>query len=106
MKIDKVGGSDSECIIPDPGNYEDEINHIAISHERTRRRNEAITDAEQSILRSEFGKLMRIARISRQWAIYDATAAAQTFSAGKRIYILEEKEDFSENEEKWDPPPR
>ena len=40
---------------------------------------------------------MRIARIARRGATYDASAAAQTFSVGKMVDILEGKEDFSEN---------
>ena len=46
---------------------------------------------------------MGSARIARPGAIYDASAAAQTFSVGKTIDILGEKEDFSENEENEDP---
>ena len=45
---------------------------------------------------------MWIARITRPGAIYEASAAAQTFSVGKALDISEEKEDFSENEEKED----
>ena len=49
---------------------------------------------------------MRIARIARPEAIYDDSASAQTFSVGEMVYLSEEKEDFSENEEKGDPPER
>ena len=46
---------------------------------------------------------MWVARTARPGAIYDASAAAQTFSVGEMVDILEEKEDSSENEEKEDP---
>ena len=39
-----------------PGNYEDEINHIGISRERTRAPNEQSVEDEQTISRSELGK--------------------------------------------------
>ena len=43
---------------------------------------------------------MRIARIARPVAIYDASAAARTFSTGELIEFSEEGNLFSENEEK------
>ena len=46
---------------------------------------------------------MRIARIARPGSIYDVSAAAQTCPVGKTIDILEEKEDFPENEENATP---
>ena len=70
-------------------NYEGGINHIEISHERTRAPGEPSTEDEQTILRSELGKLMRIARIARPGAIYDAPAAAPTFSDGGLFEVLE-----------------
>ena len=69
MQIGKVSDADSDGVILDPDNYDGEINHIEIPHERTRHRNESITEEEQANLRSKFGKLMRIARISRPDAI-------------------------------------
>ena len=54
-KLENGGDPDSEGIILDPDNYEGEINHIEISHERKRRRNDALTEAEQTISRSELG---------------------------------------------------
>ena len=104
MGIEKVIDSDFEGIILDPDNYEGEINHIEIPHERTRHRNEAITEEEHAILRSELGKLMWVARIPRPGAIYDASTAAQTFSMGKMVDISDEIEVFSENGEKEDHP--
>ena len=43
---------------------------------------------------------MRIARIARPVAIYDAPAAAQTCPTGELIEFAEEENLFSENEEK------
>ena len=49
-------------------------------------------------MRSELGKLMRIARIARPDAIYDASAAARNFASNKpknydgEIYVGEMKE--------------
>ena len=80
--ISKVPREDSDGAISDSDKYEDEINHIGISNARTRAPNEPLTGAGQAILRSELGKLMWIARIARPGAIYDASAAAQTFSDG------------------------
>ena len=83
--IEKVGDSDCDVIILDPHNYEDKINYIEIPHELTKRENEALTEAGKTNMRSELGKLMWIARIARPGAIYDASAAAQTFSEGEMI---------------------
>ena len=83
MKIEKVSNADSEGIIREPGNYADKINHIEIPHERTRQPCETLTEASHAISRSELCKLMWIARITRPGAIYDASAAAHSFSGGK-----------------------
>ena len=50
MGIGKSSGSDVAGVIPDPENYEGGINHIEIAHERTRHRNDALTEEEQAIL--------------------------------------------------------
>ena len=76
-----MGGADSECVILDPWNYEAEIKQIAIPRERARHRNGALTE-EEAIFRSVSGKLMRVARTARPCAIYDDSAAAQTFHEG------------------------
>ena len=104
MGIGKVDESDSEGIILDSDNYEGGINHVEIPHERAKRRNESLTEAGETILRSELWKLMRIARIARPGAIYDASAAAQTCTVSEMVDISEEKEEFAENEEKEDSP--
>ena len=70
--------------------YENKINRIEIPRDRMITPNELLTEAEQTMLRSEMGKLMRIARISRPDAIYDASAAAQTFSTEEMVAFLEE----------------
>ena len=75
--------------ISESNKYEDKIKHIEISHARTRTPKEPLAEAEQAILRSELEKLMRIARIARPGAIYDASAAAQTFSDGELRGVLE-----------------
>ena len=80
MWVKKVSDSGFEGIILDSNNYGGKINHIEIPHERTRRGNGALAGEGRTILRSELGKSMRIARPG---AIYDASAAAQTFSEGK-----------------------
>ena len=82
MEIGKVSDSDFEGLILDSDNYEDKIDQIEIAHERENQRNGSLTEASQSILRSELWKLMRIARTARPGAIYDASAAAQTFIEG------------------------
>ena len=65
--------------------------------------NELLAEAEQTILRSDMGKLMRIARIARPDAIYDASAAAQTFPTEEMVGFLEEGV-CSEDEEKENSP--
>ena len=44
---------------------------------------ESLTEGDRAILRSELGKLTGISQIARQWAIYDASVAAQTCAEGK-----------------------
>ena len=83
MGIFKAGKGNFAMSLLDSDKYEDKINHIGISHARTRAPREPLAEAEQAILRSELGKLMRISRIARPGAIYAALAAAQTFSGGK-----------------------
>ena len=58
MQIGKEFGSNSDGVIRDSDNYDGGINHIEISHERAIRRNGALKEAEQTILRLELGKLM------------------------------------------------
>ena len=94
MQIEKVSGADSDGVILDPDNYDGEINHIEIPHERARQRNETLKEEDRAILRSEIEKLLRISRIARPVAIYDASAAARDFSVGKMVDILEEKMTF------------
>merc|ERR1712114_101576 len=67
-------------IILDSDNYEGKINHIEISHARSKQKDDFLTEEEQSIMRSELGKLMWLSRIARPGAIYDAPAAAQNFA--------------------------
>ena len=81
MQIAKVRDPDCEGIILAPCNYGDKINHIEMPHGRERRA-ESLTEGDQSILRPELWKLIRVARISRKGAIYEASAAAQTFTDG------------------------
>ena len=91
-------------IILDSDNYEGGgVNHIGIPHERARRRNEALAEAEQSISRSELGKLTSAARIARPGAIYDASAAAPTFPVGKMVDSLGEKETFPKMKKRRSP---
>ena len=61
---------------------------------------EILTGNEQTILRSELWKIMRIARIARPGAIYDASALAQTSPTGEMMDFPEEGSTLSENEEK------
>ena len=58
-------------------------------HERMRSPNEPLAEDAQAISRSEIGNLVRIARIALPDAIYDASEAAQTFSGGGIIEVLE-----------------
>ena len=82
IEIAKVGDGEFGGIALGSVNYERGINHIGIPHGRTRAPKEPLTEDAQSISRSELGKLMRVARIARAGAIYDASAAAQTLSGG------------------------
>ena len=49
MEFGQVVDSDSECVVLDSDNYEGAIKHIEIPHGRTRQRNEALTEEEQTI---------------------------------------------------------
>ena len=59
------------------------------------KKNEFSTEEEQSIMRSELGKLMRLSRIAWPGAVYDASAAAQNFANCKPDVS---KEGISDNE--------
>ena len=89
MEIAKTNNGEFVGISPDSDNCECEINHIEISHERTRQPNEPLAEDDQAAVRSELGKSMWIARIARPGAICDASAAAQTFSDGGLFDISE-----------------
>ena len=80
VKIEKVGTPEFKGVILDPNNYEDKINHVEISHARSKEKDDCLTEEEQSVMRSELGKLMWLARIARPDAIYDVSAAAQNFA--------------------------
>ena len=106
MKIPKVNNGNFNGTILGPNNNEGEINHIGISHERTQRTRapkEPLTEEAQAILRSELGRLMWAARIARPGAIYDDSAAAQTFSDGELMNVLEIGGGILGNEEKEAP---
>ena len=94
MKITKVSDGEFGGIALDSNNYEGGIDHIEISHERTRTPNEPSAEEEQTILRSELGKLMWVARAARPGAIYDASAAEQTFSDGEILRFQREVGEF------------
>ena len=49
IEIEKVSNAEFGGIILDSANYEGEINHIGISHERTRHPDEALTEADHAI---------------------------------------------------------
>ena len=69
-------------VILDSNNCEDKIKHIEIAQSRSRQKGDFLIE-EQSVMRSELGKLMWLARIARPGAIYDASAAAQNFANNK-----------------------
>ena len=50
------------------------------------RANEPLFPEERREVRSELGKLMRISRIARSGALYDASAAAQNFEDFNRDF--------------------
>ena len=100
MEITTVNDGEFAGIALDSGNYEGEINHFEIPHERTRAPKDPLAEDERTIFRSEPGKLMRIARTARPGAIYDAPAAAQTFSDVGILGVLEQVAGILENGEK------
>ena len=83
MEIEKIDTPDFKGVILDSNNYEDEINRIEIPHRRSKQKDDFLTEEEQSVMRSELGKLMWLARIARPDAIYDASATAQNFAKWK-----------------------
>ena len=66
------------------GNYECEIQDIAILPGRATQMGEPLTPDDQCALRSELANLLRIARIARPDALYDAPISGQTFAAADR----------------------
>ena len=99
MKIAKVNNGEFGWVALDANNYEGRINHIEISHERTREPNEPSAEDKQKILRSELGKLIFVARIVSPGAIYDDAAAAQTFPDGGLMEVLDRGGGILENGE-------
>ena len=83
MEIEKVDTPDFKAVISDSSNYEDKINRIEIPQARSKQKDDFLTEEEQSVMRSELGKLMWLARIARPGAIYDAPAAARNFANSK-----------------------
>ena len=63
-----MGTADSEGIILDSNNFEGEINHIEIPHERKRQPDESLTEEDHSISRAELGKSMCVLRELRSRA--------------------------------------
>ena len=76
---------DFDGIVLDSNGYGDKINHIELSHARMMAIGEILTENEQTVSRSELWKLMRVARIARPGAFYDASASAQTFPTGEMV---------------------
>ena len=74
------------CLARSSGNYE-EIRDIAITPSTAKKMGEPLTREAQVALRSELGKLMRIARISRHCALYDASISAQTSEAAGHVVL-------------------
>ena len=72
---------------------------IEIPHGRIKKRTDGLAEEEQSTLRSKLGELMRIARISRPGAIYDASGAARTFTARIIVDIRDGSEAISNTHE-------
>ena len=77
-------------VILGPNNYEDKKNHIETPHARSKGNDDFLTEEEQSITRSELGKLMWLTRIARPDAIYDASAASRNFANCKPDVSKEE----------------
>ena len=83
--VEKANDSNSECLNLDSANYEDKINQVEIPHERGKQRPGDVTEDEQAALRSALGGSIWVARIARPGAIYDSSAADQTFTEGKIV---------------------
>ena len=80
MKLGKKNTPDFEGVAVDSTNYEDKISQIKIPRARGKEKDDFSTEKEQSMVRSELGKLMWLARNARPDAIYDASAAARNFA--------------------------
>ena len=101
MRISKVNREDPGGVISGSGKYGDRVSHIEIAQARTRSPKETLTGEEQAIFRPELGKLIWIARIARPGAIYDASAAAQTFPDGELKDVFGEGGGILENGGSW-----
>ena len=72
-----MSDSEFEGVISDSDNYEDKINQIETPHGRTKQRTDTLNGEEQSNSRSELWKLIRVSRIERPGAIYEASGSTQ-----------------------------
>ena len=68
-------------------NCEGEIQYITILPDSANKKGDPLTSEEQFALRSELRELMRIARIARTEALYDASVAARTFEAAEETIL-------------------
>ena len=90
----KITNREFGCVIPDSCNPEAEINNNRIPHRRARNPNEPLKEDDHAILRSELGILVRVPLVAPPGAIYDESAAAQTFSDGGFFYIFGDVVEF------------
>ena len=101
MGIAKVGDADSEGIILDSDNYEGEINHMGIPHERTRQRNRAIGRRTSNFAVGIRKLVVGCANCTTGRDLRGIGHRANLF-AGRNDRYFGTKGDFSENEEKGD----
>ena len=73
-------GNRFACIILRPNDYEGESKDISMLPEGANRAGDFLDLEEKFALRSEFTKLMRLARIARPGVLYDASVSARTFA--------------------------
>ena len=91
-----MGTADSEGIILDSNNFEGEINHIEIPHERKRQPDESLTEEDHSISRAELGKSMCVLRELRSRARFTThRPPRELFLMVQKIDSMVANEDFT-----------
>ena len=99
-EISKVNNANSGGVILEAGKYELKVNHIGISHERTRANKEPLAGADRTIFRSDLGKLMRMRELHDRTRFTTHRPPRKRLRTGWLMGVLEKGDEIMENGEK------